>query len=401
MVATVTSYTDLRNRAAVSQGYDGVVRISVAGYYGTGTLLYDGQAILTSAHLFDHGSTEASIQFETAAGVQIFNSNRVLQHPAYDGNGNNDLALVWLSTSAPKAAERYTLYRSSDEIGKAFTFVGYGEPGTGSYGVQSSYTGTPLRQKAQNQFDVGIETLKASLGAGMAWSPLPDSQLVADFDDGSFSHDAIARLANVSGTGLGISEGLITPGDSGGPAFIGKQLAGIASYSSSLQKPGIHPDIDSTNDSSYGEIAAWQRVSHYQQWIDQSLRAAYPNAPNTPDEVKKTVPEGNSGITYAYFMLSFTGVRAKASDVISVDYATRDGTAKAGLDYIEAHGTLRLYAGETKAVLPVEILGDTTPEPDETFYLDVSNPIGGSFGEGVIKLTAIRTILNDDGIFGG
>jgi hypothetical protein len=48
----------------------------------------------------------------------------------------------------------------------------------------------------------------------------------------------------------------------------------------------------------------------------------------------------------------------------------------------------------------VEIVGDTAPEPSETFYLDVFNPEGGSFGAGVVKLTAVRTILDDDGWLG-
>jgi hypothetical protein len=34
------------------------------------------------------------------------------------------------------------------------------------------------------------------------------------------------------------------------------------------------------------------------------------------------------------------------------------------------------------------------------FYLDVTNPVGGSFGEGVVTLTAVRTILDNDGFMG-
>jgi hypothetical protein len=55
------------------------------------------------------------------------------------------------------------------------------------------------------------------------------------------------------------------------------------------------PDIDNTNDSSYGEIAAWQRVSAYQQWIDQSLRAQYLQQPATQASVQKSVVEGTGG----------------------------------------------------------------------------------------------------------
>ena len=81
---------------------------------------------------------------------------------------------------------------------------------------------------------------------------------------------------------------------------------------------------------------------------------------------------------------------------VSVEYATRDGTARAGSNYLAVSRRLNLYPNEANAVIPVEIVGDATPESDETFYLDVFNPIGGSFGPDVVKLTAIRTILNDD-----
>jgi hypothetical protein len=192
-------------------------------------------------------------------------------------------------------------------------------------------------------------------------------------------------------------EGLIAPGDSGGPALISGKIAGVASYTTSLSLGNIRPDIDNLANSSFGEIAAWQKVSYYQQWIDQTLRAQYPSAPTKPEEVQKQVVEGNSGTSYVYFLLQFTGVRTDATQMLSVDYATRDGTATAGQDYISISDTLKLYPGESQAVIAVEIIDELIPEPDETFYLDVYNPIGGSFGAGVVTLTAMRTILSNDG----
>lgn len=398
MVTTVASYTDSRNRAYPGEGFDGVVRVSVAGYYGTGVLLFDGRAILTAAHLFSSSSSTASVQFETAAGTQTISSSRVSVQSNYDPvNGNNDLALVWLSASAPTQAERYSLYRSSDEIGQSLTMVGYGIPGTGATGELTSYSGSPIRLKAKNQFDADAATLKNGLGSVMSWTPTAGTQLIADFDNGTTQQDALGRLINLPGTGLGQNEGLISPGDSGGPAFINGLIAGIASYTASLATGSVDPDIDSAVNSSFGEIAAWQRVSYYQQWIDQSLRAQYPDAPTKPEQVQKAVAEGNSGTTYAYFLLQFTGIRSDPNELLSVDYSTRDGSAKAGEDYIFTQGTLVLYPNENQASIVVEIIGDTTPEPDETFYLDVSNPVGGSFGAGVATLTAVRTIINDDG----
>jgi hypothetical protein len=35
----------------------------------------------------------------------------------------------------------------------------------------------------------------------------------------------------------------------------------------------------------------------------------------------------------------------------------------AGSDYIAVSGKLNLYPGENQAVIPVEIVGDTVPEP--------------------------------------
>ncbi len=402
MVTTVTSYTDSRNRANPGEGYDGVVRISSGGYFGTGVLLYDGRAIVTAAHLFaSASSSSADIHFETASGQQKITSSRIEVMPDYDSvNANNDLALVWLTSAAPVGAERYGLYRDSDEIGQSLTMVGYGLVGSGDAGTLATYSGGALRLKATNQFDADAAMLKSWLGSSISWTPTAGTQLLADFDNGTTAQDALGRLINSPGTGLGQNEGLIAQGDSGGPAFIRGQVAGIATYNTSISQGSVHPDVDGVNNSSFGEIGAWQRISHYQQWIDQSLRAQYPNAPTQADQVQKTVTEGNSGTRYAYFLLQFTGMRSDTTQILSVDYATRDGTARAGEDYLAAKGTLALYPNENQAVLPVEIIGDTFSEPDESFYLDIVNPVGGSFGAGVLKLTAIRTIVNDDGNWG-
>lgn len=400
MVATTLDYSNSRYRTYVGDSCDGVVRVSFGGYYGTGALLFDGRAILTAAHLFQGHTGTASVVLETTSGPQVLAVDRVLQHPGYDTQSNNDLALVWLAQSAPVAANRYDIYRGEDEIGQQFTLVGYGRAGTGSTGAMASGTDAPLRLRAANQFDADGATLKNYLGSVIAWSPQAGTQLIADFDNGLVANDALGRLVGRSDLGLGLDEGLIAPGDSGGPAFIGGQLAGVASYTASLSSGTVHPDIDGNANSSFGEIAAWQRVSAYQQWIDQSLRAHYSDAPARVEDIKKEVTESHGGTSYAYFLLQFTGVRSDPDQILSVDCATRDGTALAGSDYLAMRGSIRLYPGEDQAVIPVEIIGDSAPEPDETFYLDVFNPVGGSFGEGVVRLTAVRTILDDDGWLG-
>ena len=399
MVTTAAYTTDSRYRTYPGDGYEGVVRVSLGGFFATGSLLFDGRAILTAAHLFEGRTGSASVTFETRSGIQTLNISKTLIHFAYDkAQSNNDLALVWLTDTVPMDANRYDIYRGSDEIGQSFTMVGYGKTGTGSAGATTSGTASPIRLNAENKFDADASTLKIHLGSEMAWTPLAGAQLVADFDDGTSTHDSLGRLIYYTDTGRGLNVRLIAQGDSGGPAFISGLLAGVASYTASLSRGSINPDIDTSSNSSFGEIAAWQRVSSYQQWIDQSLRANYPNAPTKPEEIRKEVAEGNSGTSFAYFLLQFTGVRSDANQILSVDYTTRNGTAMAGSDYIAVNGRLTLYPGEDQAVISVEIMGDTNSELNENFYLDVFNPVGGSFGEGVVKLTAVRTILYDDGM---
>jgi hypothetical protein len=398
MVTTTANYNDSRYRTTTGDGLDGVVRVSLGGYYATGALLFDGRALLTAAHLFKGGAVSATVSFATPNGTQTVIATKFLPHPDYDSESNNDLAIVWLNKPAPVSVTRYDLYRKGDEIGQVFTMSGFGRVGTGETG-SSSEVGNPIKLKASNRFDADIGTLKSSLGGAMGWLPKAGTQLVADFDNGKSAHDALGRLMGTHDLGLGLNEGLIAQGDSGGPAFIQNKIAGVATYTASLSRGVVNPDVDASQNSSFGEIGAWQRVSHYQQWIDQSLRANYPDAPRKPEDVKKEIVEGHSGINYAYFLVQFTGIRSAPAQVVSVDFATRDGTAKAGSDYIAVSGVLNLYPDENQAVIPVEVLGDYTPEPDEIFFLDVMNPIGGSFGHSVVKLTAMRTIIDDDGWF--
>lgn len=81
-----------------------------------------------------------------------------------------------------------------------------------------------------------------------------------------------------------------------------------------------------------------------------------------------------------------------------VDYTTVDGTATQGTDYIRTAGTAIIPAGDTQVLIPVEIIGDTIAESNETFTLQISNPVGAAFPANTAQLSATHTIVNDDGI---
>lgn len=394
-----TSWSELQLHTDTGSRYDGVVYVSNRQEYiaGSGALLFDGRAILTAAHVVRHApSGDIEVRFETAAGVVWRKAAQVITDPSYDAaNSLHDAALIILDQPAPVEADRYHLYRSHDELGKTFTMVGYGDIGTGNTGEMSQ--STPYRHDAQNTFDTTATQLKNALGSAMAWTPHGDMTLVADFDDGSLAHDALGRLMGLYNTGLGAAEGLIAPGDSGGPAFINGQIAGVASYGASLAKAGVSPDVTPyRTDASFGEIAAWTRISNEQQFIDQALRQTWTDAPHTPAQVKTVISEGNAGqITTAWFLVNYSGT-VTADQPVEVKYKTLDGTAKAGQDYIATQGTLVFYPGEQAVPIPVEIIGDNIPESNETFYLEIYDPIGGTFPNGATELIGMRTIVDDD-----
>ena len=81
-----------------------------------------------------------------------------------------------------------------------------------------------------------------------------------------------------------------------------------------------------------------------------------------------------------------------ASGEVTVDYVTRDGTAKAGEDYERTRDTLTFAAGETEKTVSVPILDDAIDEGRETFALKLMNARGAAIGDG----EAMGTIENSD-----
>lgn len=104
-----------------------------------------------------------------------------------------------------------------------------------------------------------------------------------------------------------------------------------------------------------------------------------------------SVTEGNSGTTFAQFTVSLS---AASGLTASVNYATANGTAVAPGDYTSTADLFTLNPGETSATVTVPVLGDTTPEPDESFSVTLSAPTNATIAPG--GGTGTGTILNDD-----
>nr|WP_308686081.1 putative Ig domain-containing protein [Xanthomonas arboricola] len=106
-----------------------------------------------------------------------------------------------------------------------------------------------------------------------------------------------------------------------------------------------------------------------------------------------SVNEGNAGTTNATFTVSLN--QPAATGGVSFDIATADGTATAGVDYVASSLTGQtIPAGSSSATFTVLINGDTLSEPDETFFVNVSNVTGASVGDSQGQ----GTIVNDDAL---
>ena len=84
-----------------------------------------------------------------------------------------------------------------------------------------------------------------------------------------------------------------------------------------------------------------------------------------------------------------------ATQTVTVDWTTVDGTATAGSDYTAGSGTLTFAQGESSKTITIAILDDSVNEGSETFLVNLSNVSGAvisdSQGEGTINNTETVT----------
>jgi Calx-beta domain/FG-GAP-like repeat len=101
-----------------------------------------------------------------------------------------------------------------------------------------------------------------------------------------------------------------------------------------------------------------------------------------------SLTEGNSGTTNAVFTVSLS---AASTVPVTVNYATANGTAT-GSDYQSASGTLTFAPGETTKTIAVSVIGDHIAEPNETFFVTLSQPTNATITNG----RGAGTILDDE-----
>lgn len=175
----------------------------------------------TAVTVFGPGSTTASPNFIT------LQSSSVVVRPewrgffteatASDGRLGYDVALVNYDFDLPSWMTTYSLY-TLDPFFQNSTHIGDGTYGNGTEGGVGF---DALRRWGENRVDYFDPSFTTS-----DWNIL-----YTDFDDGTAQNDAFCSLDPFfCDTGRGHTEAGTSPGDSGGPLFVGNQLAGVTSF---------------------------------------------------------------------------------------------------------------------------------------------------------------------------
>lgn len=108
-----------------------------------------------------------------------------------------------------------------------------------------------------------------------------------------------------------------------------------------------------------------------------------------------TLTKPSSGTAAATFSVTLS---AASSQMVTVDFATADGTAGAGTQYVAQSGTLAFRPGETLKTISIVINGTATVEPDKTFFVNLSNATGAAIaktqGVGTIQ-SSVRIVVDE------
>ena len=106
-----------------------------------------------------------------------------------------------------------------------------------------------------------------------------------------------------------------------------------------------------------------------------------------------SITEGNAGTSNLTMTATLS---AAASSAVTVNYASKDGSATAGSDYVSANGILTFAPGETSKTFDIAVNGDTVYENNESFSVTLSSASGAIFNNFATSISTTATIMDDD-----
>ncbi len=226
--------------------------------------------VLTAAHCISTSGRGMAFSIPLRHGREIERTGHGIRYPGYQPERNPfrqkkvpDAAVVRLNGRLPARVPTYgVLDAPAPPKGQAFEFVGYGETGDGSGTSPFSWlTGGDVKWFARNE-------LERVSRAQVFFS--------ADFDNGRPGKNRFGS------DGLGRMEGMIAPGDSGGPAFYNQRLAArvLRKYDPGVSFGPLSGDLAimglasfftefgySVGDSAYGTVGSWTWSGSFIDWL--------------------------------------------------------------------------------------------------------------------------------------
>ena len=164
--------------------------------------------------------------------------------------------------------------------------------------------------------------------------------------------------------------------EAGSPAGFSLQLSGTGSNYEDFSWTGPVGD-------SFGSVNA-----------GQDFTPPNPNGSFYIDDA--SVTEGDAGISLMIFTVRRTG---GTEGEVSVDYSVILGDNAQSADAADfagaLSGTVIFAAGQSSAIITIEVAGDTQPEPTEFFGVELTNPTGGA---DIRDGEATGTIINDEAL---
>ena len=141
--------------------------------------------------------------------------------------------------------------------------------------------------------------------------------------------------------------------------------------------------------------------------INFSVNLSSPTAPGrlvSPATEVVTILDDNAGLSFSsptYSVAKTSGaiditvLRTDNTNTTStVNFATANGTAVAGQDYVATNGTFTFTNGQTSQTFSITVIGSTTVQPDKTVLLQLTDPVNGFL---VAPSAATLTIYDNSG----
>ena len=148
--------------------------------------------------------------------------------------------------------------------------------------------------------------------------------------------------------------------------------------------------LDEVDETFQGGAQRAGRRDHRRRVRDRDDRRRRPAAGLTIND--PTVVEGTGTSRSLVFTVTLTPASGR---VVTVDYATADGSAVAGSDYTARTGTLSFSPAVTTLTVSVSLTTDSLDEVDESLSLNLTLPAGSSAT--IADAQGAGTITDDDG----